>query len=65
MPIPSYVTLATIVASHSYRCNAGLDRLTIDVASSWMLPRPLRWRTRILSVSCSRCPVPSSRHFLK
>ena len=40
MPFPSYDALATIVASHSCRCNAGLDRLTIDTASSWMLVPP-------------------------
>ena len=40
MPFPSYNTLATIVASHSCGCDAGLDRLTIDAASSWMLVPP-------------------------
>ena len=32
VPFPPCDAFATIVASHSCRCNAGLDRLTIDTA---------------------------------
>jgi len=40
MSFPSCDALATIVASHACRCMAGLDCLTIDTASRWMLVPP-------------------------
>ena len=40
MPFPSCDAFATIVASHTSRCMAGLDCLTIDTASRWMLVSP-------------------------
>ncbi len=37
MPFPSVDAFAPIVASHTCRCMVGLDCLTIDTASRWML----------------------------
>ena len=40
MPFPSCDAFTTIVASHTCRCMAGLDCLTIDTASCCMLVPP-------------------------
>ena len=40
MPFSSCDAFAPIVASHTGRCMAGLDCLTIDTASRWMLVSP-------------------------
>ena len=40
MPFPSRDAFAAIVASHTCRCMASLDCLTVDTASRWMLVSP-------------------------
>ena len=40
MPFPSCDAFAAIVASHTCRCMASLDCLTIDTASRWMFVSP-------------------------
>ena len=70
MPFSSCDAFAPIVASHTGRCMASLDCLTIDTASRWMLVSldsltdPHSERV-MQPTPATIVPLPSSRHCLK